>query len=140
MTVTFIPGRTSGSRNFIHDKYRYCLGKKRDDKTYWKCTDKTCSGRLNLINDTIVTITEYEASSPPSYSCSELSLHSKKNMKRGNANIVLTLDYIRTNKCFGMGSYLLSGDEKSFLFRGTVKNMDRLAEAPHPCRRHNLEI
>ena len=46
MTVTFIPGRTSGSRNVIHDGYHYCLDKKRDDKTYWRCTVKTCSGTV----------------------------------------------------------------------------------------------
>ena len=57
-TVTFISWRTSGSRNFIHDGYRYCLDKKRDDKTYWRCTDKTCPGRLNLMNDTTVTSME----------------------------------------------------------------------------------
>ena len=37
-TITFIPGRTSGPRNVIHDGYRYCLDKKRDDKTYWRCS------------------------------------------------------------------------------------------------------
>ena len=36
----------------------YCLDKKRDDKTYWRCTDKTCPGRLNLMNDTTVTSME----------------------------------------------------------------------------------
>ena len=50
-SITFIPGRTTGSRNVIHDGYRYCLDKKRDEKTYWRCTDKTCSGRLNLVNE-----------------------------------------------------------------------------------------
>ena len=54
-TITFISGRTSGPRNVIHDGYRFCLDKKRDDKTYWRCTDKTYSGRLNLMNDTAVT-------------------------------------------------------------------------------------
>ena len=42
-TINFIPGHTSGSRNVIHDGYRYCLDKKRDDKTYWRYTVKTGS-------------------------------------------------------------------------------------------------
>ena len=63
-TITFIPGRTTGSRNVIHDGYRYCLDKKRDEKTYWRCTDKTCSGRLNLVNDTTVTSTKPHSHPP----------------------------------------------------------------------------
>ena len=59
-TITFIPGRTTGSRNVIHDGYRYCL----DEKIYWRCTDKTCSGRLNLVNDTTVTSTKPHSHPP----------------------------------------------------------------------------
>ena len=46
-TITFVPGRTTGSKNVIHDGYKYCLDKKRVEKTYWKCTDKTLMGRTN---------------------------------------------------------------------------------------------
>jgi hypothetical protein len=63
-SITFIPGRTTGSRNVIHDGYRYCLDKNRDDKTYWRCTEKTCSGRLSLTNNTTVTWTQLKATLP----------------------------------------------------------------------------
>ena len=76
-TITFIPGRTSGSRNVIHDGYRYCLDKKRDDKTYWRFIDKTCSGRLSLMNDNTVT------NSKPYLHHPTPAVHTaKQNMKR----------------------------------------------------------
>ena len=56
--INFVPGRIKGSRNVIHEGHRYCLDKKRDDKTYWRCSLKTCSGRLNLLADTTVTGTK----------------------------------------------------------------------------------
>ena len=44
-TITFIPGRTTGSRNVIGYPQRlqiiYLPGQERDEKTYWRCTDKT---------------------------------------------------------------------------------------------------
>ena len=57
-TISFVPGRTARSRNVIHEGYRYCLDRKRDEKSYWKCVDKTCSGRLSLVDDTTVTSTK----------------------------------------------------------------------------------
>ena len=71
---------TSGSRNVIHDGYRYCLDKKRDDKTYCRCTDKTCSGRLNLMNDTSVTNSNPHPHPPTSAANSVYT--AKQNMKR----------------------------------------------------------
>ena len=59
-TINFVPGRTKGSRNFIHEGHLYCLDKKGDDKTYWRCSCslKACSGRLNLLADNTVTGTK----------------------------------------------------------------------------------
>ena len=53
-TISFIPGRTSRSRNLLHDGYRYFLDKKRSEKSYWKCVNKTCSGRLSFVDDSTV--------------------------------------------------------------------------------------
>ena len=79
-TITFISGRTSGPRHVIHDGYRYCLDKKRDDKTYWRCTDKTCSGRLNLMKDT--TVTNSKPHPHPPIPAANSVYTAKQNMKR----------------------------------------------------------
>ena len=63
-TITLIPGRTTVSRNVIHDGFRYCLNKKPDEKTYWRCTDKTFCGRFNLVNETTVTSTKPHSHPP----------------------------------------------------------------------------
>ena len=37
-TISFVPGRRSGSDNAILAGHRYCRDRKREDKEYWKCT------------------------------------------------------------------------------------------------------
>ena len=54
--VTFIPGKR-GKPNAVWKGHRYCLDKRREEKSYWKCTlfKDDCKGKLNLLNDTTVT-------------------------------------------------------------------------------------
>ena len=184
-TITFVPGRTTGSRHVIHDGYRYCLDKKRDEKSYWRCTTKTCAGRLSLVDDTTVTSTKphshpptpaansvhtakqnmkrkasdtdlptkhlvADAVGPLSFealsqlNCQQASLAKMASTTRTKANrhpvaprsledLVLTPDYIRTNKgeTFLLWDSTYSAERRrSFLF-GTVDNMDLLSQAPH---------
>ena len=63
-TISIVPGRTSRSRNVIHEGYRYCLNRKRSEKSYWKCVDKTCPGRLTLLDDATVTSTKIHTHPP----------------------------------------------------------------------------
>ena len=79
--------RTSGSRNVIHDGYRYCLDKKRDDST-----GKTCSGRLNLMNDTTVTNLEPHLHPPTSVANSVYT--AKQNMKRKASDTDLPMKHL----------------------------------------------
>ena len=91
-TINFVPGRTKGSRNVIHEGHRYCLDKKRDDKTYWRCSLKTCSGRLNLLADTTVTGTKPHTHPPTP---AENSVHTaKQSLKRKAAETDLPTKHL----------------------------------------------
>ena len=125
MTVTFIPGRTSGSRNVIHDGYHYCLDNKRDDQTYWRCTDKTWALDASIwwktllwrIRSLIFTLIAANSVYTPKQNMKRKAVFYWPPYKTPNrwrcwtpmrypvaprslADLVLTLDYIRTNKCF----------------------------------------
>ena len=79
-TVSIVPGRTSRSRNVIHEGYRYCLDRKRSEKSYWKCVDKTCPGRLTLLDDT--TVTNMKQHSHPATPAANSVHNAKQEMKK----------------------------------------------------------
>ena len=101
------------------------MDKKRDDRTNWRCTDKTSSGRLNFVND--ATVTSTESHSHPA-APAENSLRCRTTPLRSP---VQTPYYIRTNKrdtfLIWDSTYTVEGS-RSFLF-GTVDNFNLLA--PH---------
>ena len=54
--VTFVNGK-QGKPNAIWRRHRYCLVRRRDERSYWKCTlfRDGCKGKLNLLNISTVT-------------------------------------------------------------------------------------
>ena len=46
--VLYVPGRKSSKNNLIHNGNRYCLNKRRKDRTYWRCIVKGCYGRVTI--------------------------------------------------------------------------------------------
>ena len=54
--VTFTLGK-NGKPNAVWKGHRYCLVRRRGERSYWKCTlfKDGCVGKLNLLNDSTVT-------------------------------------------------------------------------------------
>ena len=51
-SLQFIPGRRSGQLPLL-DGFRFCLDKKKNETTYWKCVDfrKGCRARITTLDD-----------------------------------------------------------------------------------------
>nr|ADO22665.1 SIX class homeobox transcription factor SIX32b [Mnemiopsis leidyi] len=46
--VLYVPGRKSSNNNLIYNGNRYCLDKRRNDRTYWRCVAKKCYSRVTI--------------------------------------------------------------------------------------------
>ena len=91
-TILFVPGRTSRSRHVLHDGFRFCLDKKRDEKSYWRCVVEGCSGRLSLLDDTTVTSSKPHTHPPTP---AENSVHvAKQTLKRKAADTDLPTKHL----------------------------------------------
>ena len=80
--VTFIPGK-GGKPNAIWKGQRYLLTKRRDERSYWKCTlfKNGCKSKLNLLNDS--TVTNLPAHTGHDEQHVEIAVHAaKQSMKR----------------------------------------------------------
>ena len=56
-TPTLVPGRSNAKQNVLHESFRYTLNKRRGERSYWRCVDKLCPGKINLKDDSIVVST-----------------------------------------------------------------------------------
>lgn len=84
--VTFVNGK-QGKPNAIWRGHRYCLVRRRDERSYWKCTlfRDGYKGKLNLLNNS--TVTNVPAHTGHAEQHVEIAVHTaKQSMKRKAAD------------------------------------------------------
>ena len=83
-TPTFVPARSNAKQNVLHESFRYSLNKRRGERSYWRCVDKLCPGKINLKDDSVVVSTAPHNHLPTP---AENSIHiAKQHMKQKHAS------------------------------------------------------
>ena len=137
--LQFVPGRKKDTENPILNGFRYVLDKRRDDTSYWKCSDLRNGCRARI------TTTDKQLTSPiPSHSHevqnAETTVHkAKQNLKRKAAEGDQPTKYLVSEAVSGMGMEARAklGCQLSSLNRMVQRS--RRAANRHPSNPRNLE-
>ena len=60
-----MPGRKSSKQNVIYGANRYCLDKRRNERSYWKCVNRGCYSRITIHGGRVLNASQHTPPHPP---------------------------------------------------------------------------